>query len=234
MSLEPGARLGPYQIVSAIGSGAMGDVYRTKGHATQPGRRDQSREGTVFGAVRARSEGRGGAQQPARVSVVDVGPNYLVMEFVDGTPLQPVDNPEKLLRDRDPDCRRSDGGARGTEWIIHRDLKPANILITRDGQVKIVDFGLATGGEKPAAASDITAAAVITRAGTTVGTVAYMSPEQARGRDVDTRSISGRSGGSRNRHGRSALRGPDDGHDLRSNPQQAPGSGAGTKSHGPT
>jgi len=115
--------------------------------------------------------------------IYDVGPNYLVMEFVDGAPLAPVGTNDRLL---DVAMQIADGlVAAHAAGITHRDLKPANILVGRDGLVKILDFGLATG--ERASATDVTTP-VITQAGTTVGTVAYMSPEQARGEDVDPRS----------------------------------------------
>ena len=184
MALSPGERLGPYQILAAVGSGAMGDVYRAKDTrldrivAIKVTRAQFSerfdREAKAIAALNS----------PHVCQLYDVGPNYLVMEFVDGTPLKPVGSVEELLEIA---VQIADGlTAAHAAGIIHRDLKPANVLISRQGQVKILDFGLATG--RPTAASAVTAAAVITDAGMTVGTAAYMSPEQARGQPIDART----------------------------------------------
>ncbi len=116
---------------------------------------------------------------PNVCQLYDVGPDYLVMEFVEGAPIASVDSTRKLL---DIAVQIADGlAAAHVAGIIHRDLKPDNILITREGRVKILDFGLAkivTAGNPDA---DATRAMTRTEAGATLGTIAYMSPEQARG-----------------------------------------------------
>jgi serine/threonine protein kinase len=120
---------------------------------------------------------------PHICQLYDVGPDYFVMEFVEGSPVQPTESTETLL---DLAEQMADGlAAAHAAGIVHRDLKPANVLVTRSGQVKILDFGLAT------ADFDVTtetAATTLTAPGTAVGTVAYMSPEQARGLSVDART----------------------------------------------
>jgi serine/threonine-protein kinase len=108
------------------------------------------------------------------------------MEFVDGSPIAPVDSARKLL---DLAVQIADGlSAAHASGIVHRDLKPDNILVSRDGRVKILDFGLAKAAAASAGAADNTATMGITDAGTTVGTVNYMSPEQARGMDLTPQS----------------------------------------------
>jgi eukaryotic-like serine/threonine-protein kinase len=119
-------------------------------------------------------------KHPSVCQLYDVGPNYLVMEFVDGSSIYAPDTSRKLL---DLAVQVADGmAAAHTAGIVHRDLKPDNILVTVEGRVKILDFGLAKAiqQEKP---EDQTATVALTDAGTTVGTVAYMSPEQARGEE---------------------------------------------------
>jgi hypothetical protein len=116
---------------------------------------------------------------PNICQLYDVGPNYLVMEFVEGRPLAPAGSPRKLL---DLAVQIADGlCAAHAAGIVHRDLKPGNILVTRDGRVKILDFGLAKTAMPAAAASDAATETLFTAPGTMVGTVDYMSPEQARG-----------------------------------------------------
>jgi Tol biopolymer transport system component/tRNA A-37 threonylcarbamoyl transferase component Bud32 len=120
---------------------------------------------------------------PNICQLYDVGPDYLVMEFIEGSRLAPVDQPRKLL---DLAVQIADGlAAAHAAGIIHRDLKPGNILVTRDGKVKILDFGLAKAAAQEIAPGDSTytiyQAATMTGPGLTVGTSAYMSPEQARG-----------------------------------------------------
>jgi eukaryotic-like serine/threonine-protein kinase len=116
----------------------------------------------------------------------DVGPNYLVMEYVEGGPVKPTDSSQKLL---DVAGQIADGlTAAHAAGIVHRDLKPGNILITRDGRVKILDFGLALVGSASSDAVNTEDLTALTDRGTTVGTAAYMSPEQARGESLDART----------------------------------------------
>src|SRR5690606_12947026 len=119
---------------------------------------------------------------PNICQLYDVGPDYLVMELVEGGPAAPVDTPRKLL---DLAVQMADGlSAAHAAGIVHRDLKPDNILVTRDGRVKLLDFGLAIERSGRPASDEETrmaSGAAATGSGVIVGTVAYMSPEQARG-----------------------------------------------------
>jgi serine/threonine protein kinase len=116
----------------------------------------------------------------------DVGPNYLVMELVEGTPVRPVADVRQLL---DLATQIADGlAAAHAVGIVHRDIKPSNLLVTSSGHVKILDFGLATVTPSATAASAVTREALVTEAGTLIGTAAYMSPEQARGEALDART----------------------------------------------
>jgi len=116
----------------------------------------------------------------------DIGANYLVMEYVEGAPIRPPGDWRKLLEIA---VQVADGlAAAHAAVIIHRDLKPDNILITRNGRVKILDFGLAKQGAAANDVADETRTMDVTKLGTIVGTVAYMSPEQARGQELDARS----------------------------------------------
>jgi len=123
---------------------------------------------------------------PHICQLYDIGPDYLVMEFVDGAPLRgplPVD---EALRFAVQICDALEAAHRKS--IVHRDLKPGNILVSASG-VKLVDFGLAlSGGVQHVSAVGTRTAAGIVLAGTVLGTAAYMSPEQATGRPVDARS----------------------------------------------
>jgi Tol biopolymer transport system component/predicted Ser/Thr protein kinase len=177
MPLTTGAELGPYTILAPIGAGGMGEVYRARD--TRLDRTVAIKTSQAQFTERFEREARAVAalNHPNICQLYDVGPNYLVMELIDGSPVAPVDSPRKLL---DLAVQIADGlAAAHAAGIVHRDLKPDNILVTREGRVKLLDFGLA----KPtvAQADDATRSAGLTDPGTTIGTVNYMSPEQARG-----------------------------------------------------
>jgi tetratricopeptide (TPR) repeat protein len=185
MSPARGDRLGPYEILDLIGVGGMGNVYRARD--TRLDRLVAIKICNERFSERFHLETRAVAalNHPNICHLYDVGPNYLVMELIEGAPLDAKASERALL---DLAIQIADGlTAAHQAGIVHRDLKPANIAVTRDGRVKILDFGLAVLG-----ASSAQAAAAPTMAptdpGTTVGTVAYMSPEQARGETVDARS----------------------------------------------
>jgi serine/threonine protein kinase len=176
-------QLGPYRIVALLGAGGMGEVYKARDTRLDrivavkvAGRRFSERFDREARAVAL-------LNHPNVCQVYDVGPDYLVMEFVEGTPVSPVDNARRLL---DVAVQIADGmAAAHAAGIVHRDLKPDNILVTHEGRVKILDFGLAKAAADGIGEADSTRSVrghdELTRPGMTVGTVAYMSPEQARG-----------------------------------------------------
>ena len=180
MPLSPGDRLGPYEIVAAVGAGGMGEVYKARD--TRLGRIVAVKVSQAAFSERFEREARtvAGLNHPNICQLYDVGPNYFVMELVDGAPVSRVESVRKLL---DIAVQIADGlAAAHGAGIVHRDLKPDNVLVTREGRVKILDFGLAkTALAASAGAADRTQTAAITDPGSTVGTVSYMSPEQARG-----------------------------------------------------
>src|SRR5882762_8384642 len=184
MVIAPGTRLGPYEIVSPIGAGGMGEVWKA---------RDTRLDRTVAVKVanekfseRFEREARAVAalNHPHICTLHDVGPNYLVMEYIDGRPLKgPMPIPEALrLAIQIADAL----DAAHRKGIVHRDLKPGNILVTKSG-VKLLDFGLAK-MESPRSSDGATQAMSVTEKGTVLGTYPYMAPEQLEGREADARS----------------------------------------------
>jgi len=162
----------------------MGEVYRATD--TRLGRTVALKVSKDPFSQRFEREARAVASlnHPKICQLYDVGPNFLVMEFIRGTPVGRVAGVPEFL---DQAAQIADGlVAAHAAGIVHRDLKPANIMVTADGQVKILDFGLALMTAPTEVA--IATATVLTHPGTTVGTVAYMSPEQARGQEVDART----------------------------------------------
>ena len=178
----PGTRVGPYEILALLGSGGMGEVY--KATDTRLGRTVAIKFLKSAYTDRLDREARAIAalNHPHICTIHDVGPDYLVMEYLEGAPLGspvPLENAIRLALQIAAALE-----AAHAKGIVHRDLKPGNIFVTQAG-VKLLDFGLAklrsSGGP-----SDDTLS--MTQAGTVVGTVAYMSPEQAQAKPLDARS----------------------------------------------
>jgi eukaryotic-like serine/threonine-protein kinase len=205
MSLEAGARLGPYEILSALGAGGMGEVYRAKdtylkrdvalkilpdAFAADPDRVARfQREAELLATL----------NHPNIASIYGVeqadGVRALVLELVEGPTLAdriaqgPIPVEEALVIATHIADALEAAHERG---VIHRDLKPANIKLTADDKVKVLDFGLAKMLESPAAPAALSMSPTLsvhaTYAGVILGTAAYMSPEQARGKAVDKRA----------------------------------------------
>jgi serine/threonine protein kinase len=185
-----GDQLGPYEVLSFLGAGGMGEVYRARDKrlerdvalkilpaevAHDPSRRQRfEQEARALAAL----------NHPNIVSVYDVGENYIVSEIVDGPPLTGAKL--GLRKTIEVTMQVATGLAAAHEaGIVHRDLKPSNILLTRDGRAKILDFGLAK--VQAGRAADSTAT-MRTEPGVVMGTPGYMSPEQVRGFVADHRS----------------------------------------------
>jgi Tol biopolymer transport system component len=200
MSLAPGVRLGPYTIAFKLGEGGMGEVYR--GTDSRLGREVAIKILPVTSAAspgalaRFEREGRAIASlNHANIcTVFDVGTEgghpYLVMELLSGASLQQVlgNGPLPMEALIEHAIALADAlHAAHARGIIHRDLKPGNVFLTEQGTIKILDFGLAKAANDPAHDTP-TIEAALTGPGTTLGTLAYMSPEQLRGDVVDARS----------------------------------------------
>lgn len=196
MPLSAGDKLGPYEILAAIGKGGMGEVY--KAHDPRLQRDVAIKVSAQRFNERFEREARAVAalNHPNICQIYDVGPNYLVMELIEGPTLGEVikEGPVAL----DEAMRIADQIAEALfaaheKQITHRDLKPGNIKVKDDGLVKVLDFGLAKIGNTPTAApldseESPTLSMTLTQAGMILGTAAYMSPEQARGKPVDARA----------------------------------------------
>jgi tetratricopeptide (TPR) repeat protein/TolB-like protein len=199
--------LGHYEILGPIGAGGMGEVYsardpklgRRVAIKILPTRLINDRDNLSRFTQEARSASA--LNHPNIVTIHEVGTRdgapYIVMEFIDGTDLRALiaEGPLPARRVLDLACQIADGLAAAHErGIIHRDLKPENIMVTRDGFVKILDFGLAkimqpladSNGKSSDNTMELDAPG--TNPGTILGTVGYMSPEQATGRRLDFRS----------------------------------------------
>ncbi|HEV1283749.1 MAG TPA: protein kinase [Bryobacteraceae bacterium] len=182
MSVSAGDRLGPYEILAPIGAGGMGQVWKA---------RDPRLDRIVAIKVsreqfseRFELEARAVAalNHPHICQLYDVGPDYLVMEFVDGAPLK---GPLPLEKAVDYAAQILDAlDAAHQKGITHRDLKPANILLAKQG-IKLLDFGLA---KRTPRLNEQDPTKALTDQGQILGTLQYMSPEQLQGKEVDPRS----------------------------------------------
>ena len=195
MQLTPGEKLGPYEVVEPIGKGGMGEVYR--GVDSRLGRPIAIKVSAREFNDRFEREARAisALNHPHICTLYDVGPNYLVMEFVEGEMLSTAIDRGPLPLDKALGYAMQivDAlSAAHAKGVVHRDLKPGNIMVTRNG-VKVLDFGLAKlSAERLASVSSAslveTAAGPITREGAILGTLSYMAPEQVEGKEADERS----------------------------------------------
>jgi eukaryotic-like serine/threonine-protein kinase len=197
MPLSAGTRLGPYEILALIGAGGMGEVYRARD--PRMGREVAIKVSAERFSDRFEREVHAVAalNHPNICHLYDVGPNYLVMELVEGPTLAeriasgaiPLEEALAIARQIAEALE-----AAHEKRITHRDLKPANVKITPEGVVKVLDFGLAKIADPVAAAPGAPDASPTltlhegTRVGVILGTAAYMSPEQASGKPVNKRA----------------------------------------------
>src|SRR5215467_2533030 len=186
MALVAGTKLGPYEILAPLGAGGMGEVWKARD--TRLNRIVAVKQSRDRFSDRFEREARAVAalNHPHICTLYDVGPDYLVMEFVEGQPLKGPLPVEKAVEYARQILDALDAAHR--MGIVHRDLKPANILVTKNG-VKLLDFGLAKAERaKATSTSDETVTQAITQEGAIVGTLQYMAPEQLQGKPVDGRS----------------------------------------------
>src|SRR5580704_2447919 len=200
MALVPGTKLGPYEIIALLGAGGMGEVYRARDIRLQrtvaikilPAHLSSNPE--LHARFEQEAKAISGLQHPNICVVHDVGSqdgiDFMVMEHVAGKTLDKLIPSGGLETDVATKyaVQIAEALARAhAAGIVHRDLKPANIMVDESGPVKVLDFGLAKLAE-PASPPGSEAMTMATTPGMIVGTVAYMSPEQAEGKAIDARS----------------------------------------------
>ncbi len=185
MPLSAGDKLGPYVILAPIGAGGMGEVWKARDTRLDRVVAIKRMKGTHTARFEREARAIAALNHPHICQIYDVGPDYLVMEYIEGKPLRGplrVEEAVKLAAQIAAALEEAHG-----KGILHRDLKPGNILATASG-VKILDFGLAKIGAPGAATADSSATLGLTEVGAILGTLAYMSPEQAKGEEADARS----------------------------------------------
>jgi len=201
MTLAAGARLGPYEILSPLGAGGMGEVYKARDTklnrfvAIKVLPESLARDPDALARFEREAHAVAALSHPNILSIHDFGESagiaYAVMELLEGETLR-----SRLESGSIPQRRSIEIAiaiARGLaaaheKGIVHRDLKPENVFLTTDNRVKVLDFGLAKRVSSERAGTNAPTAAAATEPGTVMGTVGYMSPEQVRGRDVDPRT----------------------------------------------
>jgi Tol biopolymer transport system component len=199
MAIAAGTRFGPYEIVAPLGAGGMGEVWKARDarlnrfvalKVLPPGAASDDRRRFLLEAQAASA-----LNHPNIVTIYDIvrddGEEAIAMEHIAGRTLDRLIVPKGLpladfLRLAIPIA--SGVAAAHDAGIVHRDLKPGNVMVTDSGQVKVLDFGLATLSEAIARDDTTRSPSAHTAEGTIVGTPSYMSPEQAQGRDIDARS----------------------------------------------
>ena len=204
MALAPGSRLGPYEILAPLGAGGMGEVYRARdprlgrevaikvlptSFAEDPDRLRRFEQ---------EARAAGGLDHPNVLSLHDLGTEagapYLVFELLEGETLRRrlADGALSAAKTIDYGAQIASGlAAAHAKGIVHRDLKPENLFVTKDGRLKILDFGLAKLRPAPGTGnpgSEVATLSALTDMGTVLGTTSYMSPEQAQGLSIDHRS----------------------------------------------
>src|SRR5580692_10729975 len=203
-SLAPGSKLGPFEIVSFLGEGGMGEVYRARDTRLEravaikllPAKFSASGDRLERFEREARSAS--GLNHPNIVTIYELGQDnsahYIAMELVEGKTLREilVSGPLPMRKAIEIAAQVAEGLTKAHEaGIIHRDLKQENVMVSNDGLVKILDFGLAKMGTPSGTASGTKATSggsSTTQSGVILGTMRYMSPEQADGQLLDFRS----------------------------------------------
>ena len=202
MPLASGARLGPFEVLEPLGVGGMGEVYRARDSrlgrivAVKVLRPDVAADPARIDRFEREARAASALNHPNIVTIHDVGveggTSYIAMEWVDGSPLRNLvtrARPQAIPTVVSLGAQIAEGLAVAhAAGIVHRDLKPDNVMVTADGRVKILDFGLAKLVASDEVMSQMATASGGTAAGVLLGTVGYMSPEQASGRVVDHRS----------------------------------------------
>lgn len=197
--MEPGIKLGPYEILKPLGAGGMGEVYRVRDPSLD---RDvaikvlpEALSSDPQRIARFKREARALAalDHPGIVTIYSVEDSaelpFITMQLVEGKTLEELIpegglSPDALLELAVPLAEAIDAAHR--HGVIHRDIKPANVMVTDDGRLKVLDFGIAKLFE--GSSEDTQAATDLTNAGQPIGTVPYMSPEQLLGEPIDVRS----------------------------------------------
>lgn len=184
-SVQPPPRtIGPYEILDCLGAGGMGEVFKARDSRLDRVVALKTSKDQFTDRVENEARATAALNHPHIAALYDIGPNYLVMEYVEGQPLRgPLPLPQALRYGKQILEALEAAHRKG---IVHRDLKPANILVAKGG-VKLLDFGLAQ-MKKLLPGGDSAATMTITVAGTIAGTLQYMAPEQLQGKTVDARS----------------------------------------------
>jgi len=201
MTLSTGVRLGPYEIVSPLGAGGMGEVYRAKDSklkrdvAIKVLPESLAKDSDALARFEREAHAVAALNHPNILSIHDFGSEngvaYAVTELLEGETLRSKLDGGPLPQRRAVEIavQMAKGLAAAHEkGIIHRDLKPENVYLTSDGRVKILDFGLAKRVGMETAGTNAPTAGAATEPGAVMGTVGYMSPEQVRGRPLDHRT----------------------------------------------